>query len=398
MKIAYVLNTYPQPSQSFIRREIHAHERAGVSVVRLAMRPFDGPLADPLNAHEREATEYVLKRGGMRLLAALAGRALRAPGRTARAAGLALRMASAARGNIARHLVYLAEAAHVADRCAAEGVDHIHAHFATNSAAVALLAHALGGPAYSFTTHGPEEFDAPASLALPLKIARARFAVAVSAFGRAQLYRWAPFAAWNRIETVHCGIEPWRFADPAALQAGPLRAVNIGRFCEQKGQMILVRAMAALKDSHPDIHLTLVGDGPMRPDLEKAIEAHGLEDRIALTGWLDEGRVNGELAAAHVLVMPSFAEGLPMVIMEAMAAGRPVISTFIAGIPELVTPDTGLLVAAGDADALAGAMAKMASLPVSRLAAMGQAGRDRVLARHDIDEQAARLRALIAGG
>jgi glycosyltransferase involved in cell wall biosynthesis len=395
MKIAYVLNTYPLPSQSFIRREIRAHERAGVEVLRLAMRPAEGPL-DALNAAERDATDYVLRQGALGLLGALARRGLRAPAATLAALGLALKLAAQARGGVLRHLIYLAEAAFVAERCAAAGATHIHAHFATNSTAVALLANALGAPPYSFTTHGPEEFDAPRTLALPLKIARARFAVAVSQFGRAQLLRWAPFSAWPRVAVVHCGIEPWQFPDPAPVSEGPLRVVSIGRFAEQKGQMILVEAMEILRDRGADIHLTLIGDGPMRADLERAIEAAKLEPRIAMTGWLDEPRVNAALAASHALVMPSFAEGLPLVVMEAMAAARPVIATHVAGIPELVSADTGLLVPAGDAAALADAMARCAAMPRARLAAMGQAGRARVLHRHDADTEAARLRALIA--
>lgn len=306
-----------------------------------------------------------------------------------------------------RHLIYLAEAAWVARRCAALGVRHMHAHFGTNATAVALLAQALGGPGYSFTTHGPEEFDAPQALSLGLKCDRARFAVAVSQFGRSQLCRWAGFATWDRLNVVHCGIEPDRFDTPAPLPEGPLRLVSVGRFVEQKGQMVLVQAMAALRASHPDLHLTLVGDGPMRADLEAAIAQAGLDRQITLSGWLDEAGVRAALNAAHVLALPSFAEGLPMVVMEAMAAGRPVVSTLIAGTPELVVADespdrTGWLVPAGDARAFAAALAQAADLPRDRLQAMGLAGRNRVLDRHDADTEAGTLGALfaraIAGG
>ncbi|MCB4457441.1 glycosyltransferase [Leisingera sp. McT4-56] len=394
MKIAYVLNTYPQPSHSFIRRELQALEQQGAAVLRLAMRPSDTALADPGDQAEASRTEYVLKAGPGRLLAALVQEALAAPRRFSKALALAFQLARASDKGVLRHLIYLGEAAHVKQRCAAEGVQHMHAHFGTNSAAVAMLAHVLGGPAYSFTVHGPEEFDAPHALSLGEKISRAAFTVAVSSFGKSQLSRWAPFGKWDSLKVVHCGIEPERFADPAPLPGGALRLAAIGRFVEQKGQMVLVRAMAQLVEKIPDVHLALIGDGGMRPDLEAAIADHGLQQNITLTGWLAEDGVRRELARAHALVMPSFAEGLPMVVMEAMAAARPVIATYIAGTPELVVPgQTGWLVPAGDEAALAEAVLQLAKTPPDQRAEMGQAGRARVLERHDSAKEAARLAA-----
>ncbi|MDK3019177.1 glycosyltransferase [Pseudodonghicola flavimaris] len=392
MKIAYVLNTYPLPSHSFIRRELRALERAGIGVLRLAMRRGDMPLVDPQDREEAAATDYVLDRGGRGLIAGCVGRMLRRPADGLAALRLAIRVGRASPAGVLRHLIYLAEAAEVARRCETEGAQHMHAHFGTNSATVAMLAHAFGGPGYSFTVHGPEEFDAPAALSLGQKLDRAAFSVAISQFGRSQLYRWAAFDSWARIRVVHCGIEPGAFARPEPMPSGPPRLVSIGRFAEQKGQMMLVRAMSRLRAEFPDLHLVLVGDGEMRGDLERAIADHGLQEMITLTGWLDEAGVRAELAAAHAMILPSFAEGLPMVVMEAMAAARPVIATYIAGIPELVRPgETGWLVPAGDVQALADAVADLVAQPEERLAAMGQAGRERVLQRHDADLGAARL-------
>ncbi len=393
MKLAYVLNTYPQPSHSFIRREVQALERLEFDVTRIAMRRAEAELVDARDREEAARTEYVLDQGGMRLLAGLLPLAVTS--RFWRAARLAWRCGRRSEAGRLRHLIYLAEAARVARRCAEEGVEHIHAHFGTNSAAVAMLTHALGGPRYSFTVHGPEEFDAPRALSLDKKLDRAAFAVGVSQFGRSQLRRWADFETWNRLHVIHCGIEPDAFDAPQPLPEGPLRLVSIGRFVEQKGQMILVEALARLRDRLPDLHLALVGDGEMRTDLERAIAGHGLDDRVTLTGWLDQDGVRAELDAAHALVMPSFAEGLPMVVMEAMAAARPVIATYIAGTPELVQEGrTGWLVPAGDPDALAEAIAQAAETPDEDLAKMGRTGRARVFERHDIDTEAAKLAGL----
>lgn len=400
MKIAYIVNTYPRPSHSFIRREIRALEAQGHQVIRLAMRADAAPLVDPGDRAEAAATLRVLDQGA----GALAGACLAAPRarmwqalKLAAACGMRGRGGTPGTGGIARHMIYLAEAAFVARHCVAQGVTHIHAHFGTNSATVAMLAHVLSGIPYSFTVHGPEEFDAPRALSLGEKIRHAAFAVAISSFGRSQLMRWADFADWPRLKVVHCGIEPARFGDPAPLPPGRGRMVAIGRLSEQKGQMLLIEALALAVKQAPALHLTLVGDGELRAPIEAAIAANGLGKHVRLTGWLDEAGVRAELAAAHALVLPSFAEGLPMVVMEAMAAARPVLATAIAGVPELALPgETGWLVPAGDVDGLAAAMVALEDTPPERLAAMGAAGRARVLERHDVAREACKLAALFA--
>ena len=391
MKIAYVLNTYPQPSQSFIRREIRALEAQGHEVFRLAMRATDGKLTDPQDRAEADKTEYVLAEGKAALLRATWRVAKSDVAQFWEATKAALAMGRVSEVGYLRHLVYLAEAAFVAERCKAEGVTHTHAHFGTNSTAVAMLSHMLGGPKYSFTVHGPEEYDAPRALFLGTKIAHSDFTVAITQFGRSQLSRWAEPDDWEKIKVVHCGLEPAKFAETVPMPDGPRRMVAIGRLVEQKGQLALIKAMALAQSN---LHLTLIGDGEMRGRIEAEIAEHGLQDRVTLTGWVDEARVNAELGSAHVLVMPSFAEGLPMVVMEAMAAARPVIATYIAGTPELVQDGKhGWLVPAGDKLALADALDQFAATPLTKLTKMGMAARTRVLERHDIDTEAAKLAA-----
>lgn len=397
MTIAYVLNTYPQPSQSFIRREVRALERRGVPVLRIAMRRSELELIDPGDREEATKTAYVLDAGAAGLAGALVRAFVSAPGPAWAAFKLALKVGRVSPLGRLRHLIYLAEAADVKARCDHAGVTHVHAHFGTNAAAVAMLTRVLGGPNYSFTVHGPEEFDAPAALSLGEKIAHSAFVVGVSQFGRSQLCRWTPLADWDRVKVVHCGIEPAVFPEPAPPPAHDgLHLVAIGRFVEQKGQKVLIEAMAKLGTDGPPVTLALVGDGELRGDLETAIGEAGLGDKVRITGWLDEAGVRAEIAAADALVMPSFAEGLPMVIMEAMAMARPVISTYVAGAPELVLEgENGWLVPAGDPEGLAGAITELAATPPETRAAMAQAGRARVLERHGIDGQAARLAGFI---
>lgn len=396
LKLAYVLNTYPQPSQSFIRRELAAIEKQGHPVLRLAMRRSAMELVDPLDQAEAKKTAYILDAGAIGLLGGLLREGFRSPTAVFRAYRQAMSMGRASHVGRVRHLIYLAEACLVARAVREAGIAHMHAHFGTNSAAVAALAHEICGIGYSFTVHGPEEFDSPLALSLGSKIEGSAFTVGVSEYGRSQLCRWVPAEHWPKVQVVHCGIEPSKFDTMANVADGPVRLVSIGRFAEQKGQLVLVAALARLRANGMDVSLRLVGDGELRPVLEKAITEAGLQDRITLTGWLDEEGVRAELQAATALVMPSFAEGLPMVIMEAMACARPVIATYVAGIPELVLPgETGWLVPAGDDQALAAAIEALSVTSVEELREMGQIGRARALARHDIAVEADKLLRLI---
>jgi colanic acid/amylovoran biosynthesis glycosyltransferase len=399
LKLAYLVNTYPRASHTFIRREIQALERIAVPVHRFAMRSDRDALVDAADIAEDYRTEHVLEMGLVRLFTTLIGWIIGHPWQSLRA--LALAWACGARGaggpsgtgGRLRHLIYLVEAAYIARRCKDEGIAHLHAHFGTNSATVAMLAQSLGGPQFSFTVHGPEEFDAPLALSLRQKIESAQFVVAISSFGRSQLCRWVGADYWDKIKVVHCGIEPDRFPRPLPLPQGGPQLVAIGRFSAQKGFALLVEAMAIACPSLPDLRLTLVGDGEMRPEITGLIKKYGLGQRITLTGWQDEAGVRKALDAAQALVLPSFAEGLPMVLMEAMANGRPVIATTIAGVPELVNRDCGWTVPAGDAMALANAIHALSQMPPERLTEMAEAARARVFERHDIDHLASALAA-----
>lgn len=392
----WLVNQYPKVSHAFIRREILALERRGIRITRVAVRGWDAELVDADDVRERVRTRYLLQRGAAVLLAAMLGQLWRSPQRFARALFLTCRISRGAARPLVYQLAYLAEACLLVAQVRALGATHIHAHFGTNAAAVALLAAALGGPPYSFTVHGPEEFDQPLALALPEKVRAAAFVVAVSAFGRSQLYRWLPPAEWPKVREIRCGIDDlFRDVAPVPIPDAP-RLVCVGRLCAQKGQLLLVDAVAHLAGAGLDVELVLAGDGELRAEIERRIDHHGLHRQVRITGWLDAARVRDEILAARALVLPSFAEGLPVVLMEAMAVGRPVISTYVAGIPELVAPGiNGWLCPAGSLEALCEAIAECLRLPAAQLEAMGRAGRARVLLRHDGDREAAGLAALL---
>ena len=398
MRISYLINHYPAVSHSFIRREILALERQGHEVLRISVRGWNEVPSSMEDQVEHARTRFVLRGGPGPLLLAFLRVLFSHPVRLANAIGLTWKLSRQADRPLPVHLVYLLEACVVVGWLRTARTEHLHAHFGTNPAEVAMLVRELGGPRWSFTAHGPEEFDKAKLIALPEKIRRADFVVAVSSFGRSQLFRNVSHDHWQKIKVVHCGIEP-AFHECASTQPGAeRRLICVGRLCEQKGQLLLIDAARQLSERGRKFELVLAGDGEMRGELEALIACYGLEKKVRIAGWISSDQVREEILAARALVLPSFAEGLPVVIMEAMALRRPVITTYVAGIPELVEPGThGWLVPAGDASALAVAMQTCLDTSQETIARMGDAARVRVLERHDVDNEAAKLVELFQG-
>ncbi len=396
MHIAYLTNQYPKVSHSFIRREICELESRGLHISRLSIRRVAEQLVDPQDVRERDATTYLLDTKFAIAIACLSS-CLRSPRRTLRSFVAALRLGNVSRRGMAFHLIYWLEACFLARWLISHSVDHVHVHFGTNPATVMLLANLISEIPFSITCHGPEEFDLPIEISLGAKIEAAAFVVGVSSFGRSQLYRWCALEHWTKIKVVHCGV------DAALLDHVPTpvpetrRLVCVGRLCEQKGQLLLLKAVADLHSQGTQLELVLVGDGPMRPQLEEFIVQHDLGNCVTITGWQDATQVIEHLKNARAMVLPSFAEGLPVVIMEAFAIGRPVISTYVAGIPELVRPGgNGWLIPAGDVDALANAVGDALHTPIDLVTQMGLTGRSAVLERHDITKEVSKLAELFA--
>ncbi len=392
ISLAYLFNWYPQPSLTALRREITAVEDLGLSPHRFTLRPFKGQLVDENDLAEREKTRAVLDAAVLRFLQSNLRVALTRPRAFARALRMAVRVGRVDERGLVRNFIYLSEACLLLGWMNELGIEHIHTHYGTNSATVAMLCRLLGGPTYSFTMHGPEEFDAPRGNCLREKIRHARFVVAICEFTRSQLYRWADYHDWSKIHVIHVGVSPMFLKHgPAPIPAAP-RLVNIGRIAEQKGQAILVQAAARLRDRGVDFELVIVGDGPMRGEIQHLIEQHNLRERVRITGYLSNQGVRDELLAARALILPSFAEGLPGVFFESLALGRPVVTTYIAGHPELIEVGVnGWLVPAGAVEPLVDAMAEVLKAEPAVLEKMGQAGAQRVAEQHDFYREARKL-------
>jgi colanic acid/amylovoran biosynthesis glycosyltransferase len=249
------------------------------------------------------------------------------PAKMLEAMGEAWGLSRRADRGLLAHVAYFFEACHLARLLKQHQITHVHAHFGTNPAAVALITKRLAGITYSFTVHGPEEFDRPLSLKLTRKIEAAEFVVAISSFGRSQLMRWCPHPQWSKLQVIRCGLDSsfWSTqVEPGVSELPTLLCV--GRLCEQKGQLLLIDAVAQLKQQGMDVQLVLAGDGELRAEMEAKIAALGLSEVIEITGWLSGDQVKERLLQCRALVLPSFAEGLPVVIMEAFALQRPVVS------------------------------------------------------------------------
>jgi glycosyltransferase involved in cell wall biosynthesis len=393
LKIAYFINQYPKVSHTFIRREILALERQGFDVQRIALRGWSETTPDAEDQQEQARTRYVLRQGVWGLALPTLRALLVSPLKWIRALRLAIRISGRSDCRLFHHFICVAEACRIVRWLREAGSARLHAHFGTNSAEVAMYARCLGGPPYSFTAHGPEEFESPMGIAE--KVRSAAFVAAISSYGRSQLYLRCKPEDWPKVNVVRCGIEPSFHRVTAYCASQPRRLVCVGRLCEAKGQILLVEAAARLRTKGIKFDLVLAGDGPIRAEIESAIERHGLGGSVQITGWISSDRVREEILAARALVLPSFAEGLPVVIMEAMALRRPVLSTFVAGIPELVLGgENGWLFPAGSLDELATAIEDCLSKSEEEIQRMGDAGYGRVIERHSVDIEAAKLAAL----
>lgn len=395
MNIAYLTTMYPYVSHTFIRRELLAIEQSGYNILRLSIRQSDAKIADPVDMSELTKTIHCLSLPITQHLASLLRTIFTRPKRFFSALATALSMSKRSDRGLLKHIAYILEASTLLYILEAHSVRHIHVHFGTNATAVARLVKLLGGPSYSFTVHGPDEFDAAIAFDLHGKIKDAAFVVAITDFCSAQLKRWSDPCDWPKIHKVHCTVGDEFFSARTPISADSNIFVCVGRLSAQKGQLILLDAFKRLIDEGNDARLVFVGDGELRKIIEDKIDSNGLQDKVTITGYVSESEVRTHILESRALVMPSFAEGLPMVIMEAFAVGRPVISTYIAGIPELVQDKTnGWLVPAGCIEQLTNALKEALSMEAKELEEMASKGKELTYKNHRTATEAERLKSL----
>ena len=400
LTVAYVMSRFPKLPETFILSELEAMDRAGVRIELHPLLRQTGEPVQPAAARWVERAHFLpfLSIGILRSQLAF----LRERGRRRRYVRAFFDMV---RGTwrspnfLVGGLGIFPKVAHMSLAMVDEGVDHVHCHFANHPALAGWLVHRLTGLPYSFTAHG-SDLHVDRTM-LPAKVAEAAFVVTISGDNRTLIESTAGASAAGKVEVIHCGVDPAAFRPADRPDGGPLRIVAIGTLHEVKGQVHLIDACGLLAERGVAFTCRFIGDGPDRESLAARIEAAGLGDRVILAGRMTSDAVAAELAAADVLVAASVPtrggkrEGIPVVLMEAMAAGLPVVASRLSGIPELVTDGvSGILVPPGDPAALADALMLLAADPELRRG-LGAAGRATVELDFDVDRNAAALAARI---
>lgn len=397
-RMGYLISRYPAVSHTFILREVEALRRQGFVIETASINRPDQPPQDmPAREREEAARTYYVKAHGV--AGALAAHAIALCQRPlAWLAGLvyALRLGGTDLRRIALGVGYFTEALMVGRWMRANDLPHLHVHFATAAANVGLCVKKVFGTSLSLMIHGPDEFDDVRGQSLAEKIARADFLFCIGSFARSQAMRLSDPAHWRKIDVARLGVDTSTYAPRTAKTAGAFHILCVGRLVAAKGQYVLVDAARRLAADKRDFRVTIVGAGPEERGLRAAVRDAGLEQHVTLAGALNQEQVRRLYEEADAFVLPSFAEGIPVVLMEAMASGVPCVTTRITGIPELIrSDDEGLLVAPSDAEALADAIARLIDDPGLR-ARIGAAARRRVDADFHLERNTARLGSLFA--
>ena len=394
-KLAYLTSQYPAASHTFIRREIAALRELGWTIDTFSVRP-PGPdeTRSDADRSEFDRTFYILKQPVLAFVGAHLAALLRRPGKYLKTFGLALGHRQPGARGLFLACAHFAESVLLAHELERREVQHLHNHFANSAATVGLLASKLLGIGWSFTMHGISETDYPAGLMLGRKIEQADFVACVSWFGRAQGMRLVSPSHWTKMHVVRCGIPLDKVPTHTVSSAGKA-IVCVGRLSPEKGQAGLLEAFASVRAKHPEASLVLAGDGPDRCNLGAIAKDLGIGDAVTFVGRLTEEEAMAEIARSDALVLPSFMEGLPIVLMEAMAIGVPVVASRIAGIPELVEDGkTGLLFTPSDWEELGDCMDRLLSDNKLRAAITEQA-KTRVLDEFDGRKSATKLAGIL---
>ena len=386
-RIAYLVSQYPAYSHTFILREIQQLRQFDVAIAVASINLPDRPLAKltDVERNEAEHTFYIKSQGILKAAAALGKTLALNPRGLLRGIKHAVKLGGWDIKRLLYHVFYLAEALLVGHWMRSQNINHLHVHFATPAASVGMLVKTVFGYSFSFTVHGPDEFYDAAGYNLPEKILAADFIFCISHYARSQVMKLSPVQAWPKLDVCRLGVDPQRFIPaPKPKQTGSCNLLCVGRLTPAKGQAILLESVAQLQQQGIAVTLTLVGMGPDESSLRQYADALGIGGLVHFIGAVDQDHILDYYKAADMFVLPSFAEGLPVVLMEAMSMEIPCITTAITGVPELIRNGLdGLLVPASDSEGLTQAILQLVNDPALRRQ-LGRAGRLRVLSDYDL--------------
>lgn len=392
LRVAYVMTHHPRVATTFISGEVDGIRRAGGEVATIAInQPSPDDLSTEAARAEAAATLHLKGVGAVALVAAFVRFAARDPAGATGVLLTALRSARLDVGLAVRRLAHLVDAAYLVEHLRRQGITHLHAHFGQAPATIAWFTSLIGNRAdgetwtWSFTIHGFQDFVNEADARLDLKAESVAFVACVSDFTRSQLCRVTDPQHWPKFHVLRCGIDLARFPDRGrrAIEGAP-HVVTVARLSPEKGQVVLIDAVAALHADGIPATLEIIGSGPYEASMRVAVARHHLDDAVTFAGEQQPDVVARRLQAADIFCLPSFSEGLPVSIMEAMAIGVPVVTTAISGIPELAVHDeTALTVPPGNAEDLAAALRRLCTED-GLAEALSGAARDAVAERHDV--------------
>jgi colanic acid/amylovoran biosynthesis glycosyltransferase len=393
MRIAYFASLYPYASDTYVRNEVETLRRKGFDVRTFAVRrPPDSWLVDQKIQAEAHSTQYVLSGAIPRLVIAFLLTVLTKPIRLIQSFGLVWRSHSPGILNRFRQFAYVCQGALLSRLLLQSRIEHLHNHVAENSATVAMVASQLSGIPFSMTVHGPGIFYHPRAWGLAEKVKRSSFTACITEFCRSQCMVFADPKYWNRLFVIRCGLlDEFILSHPKPI-VDSNSFVCVGRLCAEKGFLLLFEAVSCLVQQGNDLHLVVIGDGPLRKELESFVVRRNLGGNIKMLGWQSTSSVREYLNSSRGLVLPSFAEGLPIVIMEALAMARPVITSWITGIPELVEHGkNGWLIPAGSEEHLVNALKEAIDTPTDQLFEFGLHGREKVIRLHNSSSEVEKL-------
>jgi glycosyltransferase involved in cell wall biosynthesis len=386
-RLVYLLSRYPGVSHTFFLNEVRALKALGFQIDVASINESDRARASmsPEEAGESDATFYVKSAGAVAALRVALTTLLMRPGVFFRGLLFSLKLGAASISGTLYSIFYFAEALLLGDWMRKRNQRHLHIHFCGPVATVGMIASIAWNIPYSLTVHGPDEFFDVEKFYLREKIENASFIICISNFCRSQLMRCADPEHWSKMHVVRLGVDPARFAVSSCEKPASevLEILCVGRLVPAKGQLILLKAAAQLAAQGQALRVRLVGDGPDRSHLQEF--AAGLPLDVIFEGAKGHEEVRQYLASADIFALASFAEGVPVALMEAMAMQVPCVSTTIAGIPELIRDGLdGLLVPPSSQEALADALRRLIEDPALRRS-FGIAGAARVKQNYNLD-------------
>ena len=387
-RVAYLISQYPTLSHTFVFREIAGLRRLGMEI-GVASILLPDRSAEKLTAAEKaEYDQCYYVRADLKRWPVIHLQTLITNARGyLKGLSLALRCSGANLMLLLRNLRYFGESVAIGAWAQAGGYTHLHTHFAS---VPAMLMNAVFGIPFSMTLHGPDEFTDPVGLSVAEKMNYATLAIAISHYGASQIMRFSDTADWPKVRTVRLGIDATEFPLPEPPAAGQrFRIVSVGRLAKVKAHVMLLRAFALVYARVPNTELTIIGGGPELLALQQL--ARELATPVEFTGGLPNELVRNRVAASHCFALASFAEGVPVVLMEAMALGVPCVATRVMGVPELIEHGReGLLVAPGDPEAMAEAICRLIEEP-ALATQIRDAARAKVLSEYELTANISQL-------